>query len=98
MLKPVNVELNTKNYSHFATQYFRSFILLLLSFSFILLSSVTAQVKIKEKVEIKPTNTILKKGDSNNITAASYSIKFVMNWDKPNREGSLTLVYPEDYD
>jgi len=60
MLKPVNVKLNTKNYSHFAAQYFRSFILLLLSFSFIILSSVTAQVKIKEKVEIKPSTSLTK--------------------------------------
>ena len=75
----------------------RIFFLLLLSFLFIFLSSVTAQVRIKEKVEIKPTNSALQKRSINNITSSSYNIRFEMDWDKPNREGILSLIYPENY-
>ncbi len=54
--------------------------LFLLSFYFILLSSLTAQVKIKEKVEIKLKTKVVN-NKTFNVTASTHTIKAVFDWD-----------------
>jgi hypothetical protein len=53
------VSFSPSHVLHFPFAFPRFSILLLLSFYFILLSSATAQVKIKERVEIKPSSNIV---------------------------------------
>ena len=71
--------------------FFTSFCILLL-----ICSINQAQVKIKERVEIAPSQMSLQK-NSDNVTTRTYTVRFELDWDKPNRNAALLVVFPSEY-
>ena len=63
---------------------------------FLMCTISRGQVKIKERVEIAPAEVNLQKA-MDNVTADSYTIRFELDWDKPQYNAVLFVELPSHY-
>lgn len=55
-------------------------------------TNLLGQVVIKERIEIDPPKKVL--GITGTTSTSTHTIKFKINWDKPIREGLLSMISP----